>query len=72
VFHLRKGVKLHDDTDFDAEVVRWNARRIMDAEEKALEAPYYSLVDSEDASHNHHGVQPTPSSARRASMDSSG
>src|SRR5262245_27372369 len=28
IFHLRKGVKFHDGTDFDAEVVRWNYERI--------------------------------------------
>ncbi len=38
VFHLREGVKFHDGTDFDAEVVRWNYQRIMDPEEKALDA----------------------------------
>jgi ABC-type transport system substrate-binding protein len=46
VFHLRKGVKFHDGTDFDAEVVRWNYQRIMDPEEKAFDAPYYSMVES--------------------------
>jgi ABC-type transport system substrate-binding protein len=46
VFHLRHGVKFHDGTDFDAEVVRWNYQRIIDPEEKALDAPYYSIVDS--------------------------
>jgi ABC-type transport system substrate-binding protein len=30
VFHLRKGVKFHDGTDFDAEVVRWNYQRVVD------------------------------------------
>jgi ABC-type transport system substrate-binding protein len=46
VFHLRKGVKFHDGTDFDAEVVRWNYQRIMDPEEKALDAPFYSSIES--------------------------
>ncbi len=27
IFHLRKGVKFHDGTEFDAEVVRWNYQR---------------------------------------------
>src|SRR5687767_10643295 len=36
IFHLRKGVKFHDGTDFDAEVVRWNYQRIMNPEEKAF------------------------------------
>jgi ABC-type transport system substrate-binding protein len=48
VFHLRKGVKFHDGTDFDAEAVRWNYRRTIDPEEKALDAPSYSLVESVD------------------------
>jgi peptide/nickel transport system substrate-binding protein len=44
VFHLRKGVKFHDGTDFDAEAVRWNYQRVVDPEEKTLDAPYYSGV----------------------------
>jgi ABC-type transport system substrate-binding protein len=49
VFHLRKGVKFHDGTDFDAEVVRWNYQRITDPEEKALDAPFYSIVEAVEA-----------------------
>jgi ABC-type transport system substrate-binding protein len=49
VFHLRKGVKFHDGTNFDAEVVRWNYQRIMDPEEKALDAPFYSIVEAVEA-----------------------
>jgi ABC-type transport system substrate-binding protein len=49
LFHLRQGVKFHDGTDFDAEVVRWNYQRIMDPEEKALDAPNYSIVESVEA-----------------------
>ena len=46
VFHLRKGVKFHDGTDFDAEAVRWNYQRIMNPEEKAFVAPFFAIVDS--------------------------
>jgi peptide/nickel transport system substrate-binding protein len=49
VFHLRRGVKFHDGTDFDAEAVRWNYQRIMDPEEKAFDAPFYSVVESVEA-----------------------
>jgi peptide/nickel transport system substrate-binding protein len=49
VFHLRKGVKFHDGTDFDAQVVRWNYQRIIDPEEKALDAPFYSIVEAVEA-----------------------
>jgi ABC-type transport system substrate-binding protein len=48
VFRLRKGVKFHDGSDFDAEVVRWNYRRIIDPEEKIFVAPYFSIVDTVD------------------------
>jgi peptide/nickel transport system substrate-binding protein len=46
VFRLHKGVKFHDGTDFDAEAVQWNYRRIVDPEEKTLDAPYYNIIDS--------------------------
>jgi peptide/nickel transport system substrate-binding protein len=49
LFHLRQGVKFHDGTDFDAEVVRWNYQRIMDPEEKAFDAPNYSIIESVEA-----------------------
>jgi peptide/nickel transport system substrate-binding protein len=49
VFHLRKGVKFHDGADFDAEAVRWNYQRIVDPEEKALDASYYSIVERVEA-----------------------
>ena len=39
VFHLRRGVKFHDGTDFDAEVVRWNFQRITNPEEKTSSMP---------------------------------
>jgi ABC-type transport system substrate-binding protein len=53
VFHLRKGVKFHDGTDFDAEVVRWNYQRIMDPEEKVFVAPFFSIIDTVEALDSH-------------------
>jgi ABC-type transport system substrate-binding protein len=49
VFHLRKGVKFIDGTDFDAEVVRWNYQRIMDPDEKAFVAPFFAIVETVEA-----------------------
>jgi peptide/nickel transport system substrate-binding protein len=49
VFHLRKGVKFIDGTDFDAEVVRWNYQRIMDPDEKTFVAPFFAIVDRVEA-----------------------
>ena len=43
VFHLRKGVKFHDGTDFDAEVVRWNYQRIMNLRKKPLSRHFSPL-----------------------------
>jgi ABC-type transport system substrate-binding protein len=46
LFHLHKGVKFHDGTDFYAAAVRWNYQRIVDPEEKAFDAPNYRIVES--------------------------
>jgi glutathione transport system substrate-binding protein len=46
VFHLRQGVKFHDGTDFDAAAVQWNSRRIVDPEEKTLDALYYNIIEA--------------------------
>jgi ABC-type transport system substrate-binding protein len=46
VFHLRKGVKFHDGTDFDPAAVRWNYQRVVNPEEKTLDAAYYNIVEA--------------------------
>jgi ABC-type transport system substrate-binding protein len=46
VFHLRKGVTFHDGTDFDAAAVRWNYQRVVNPEEKTLDAAYYNIVEA--------------------------
>ncbi|CAB1079425.1 hypothetical protein JY97_12790 [Alkalispirochaeta odontotermitis] len=52
-FKLRKGVKFHDGSDFNAAVVKWNVERVM-ATEGALFGPIFSrLVDSMETPDGH-------------------
>jgi peptide/nickel transport system substrate-binding protein len=52
-FYLRKGVKFHDGSDFNAEVVKWNVERVM-ATEGALFGPIFGqLIDSMDTPDDH-------------------
>ncbi|MFX0195152.1 MAG: ABC transporter substrate-binding protein [Candidatus Hodarchaeota archaeon] len=43
VFHLRRGVKFHDGTDFDASVVKWNMKRILDPD---FASPQRKLIEA--------------------------
>jgi peptide/nickel transport system substrate-binding protein len=45
-FHLRKGVRFHDGTPFDAEAVRRNFARVLDPEAKHKRLVLFNMVDS--------------------------
>ncbi|MGH8070870.1 MAG: ABC transporter substrate-binding protein [Candidatus Entotheonellia bacterium] len=47
LFQLRRGVKFHDGTDFDAAAVKWNLDRIM-ADEKAPAHRFFANVESSE------------------------
>jgi ABC-type transport system substrate-binding protein len=47
LFHLHRGVKFHDGTDFDATAVQWNLDRIM-ADDKAPAHRFFANVESSE------------------------
>ena len=46
VFKLRKGVKFHDGTDFDAQAVKFNFERMMNPDTKSLRRGEVASIDS--------------------------
>src|SRR5512144_2290861 len=53
VFHLRRGVKFHDGSDFDAEVVKWNVERMINPATGSIRRSELGNVKSVDVLDSH-------------------
>lgn len=53
VFRLRKGVKFHDGSDFNAEVVRWNVERMIDPATGSIRRSELGNIKSVDVLDTH-------------------
>jgi peptide/nickel transport system substrate-binding protein len=53
ILRLRRGIRFHDGTEFDASAVKWNLERVMDPKTRSTAAGSISTISSIDVIDNH-------------------
>lgn len=53
VFHLQRGVRFHDGTVCDAEAVKWNITHVMNPDNNAQQAQFFTMVEAVEAVEAH-------------------